>query len=167
MPTPAMTKLGDVPCGPCRACCRYELIPLFPQDGDNLETYEHETKDIPGIGALHFLKHGKNGDCFYLGRDGCTIHDRAPVVCKTFDCRGWYIKHDRAQRREMVRQSPSSRTVLTAGRSRMATLDVNELSKVLPAAPVHQASDSTKHHRGDKWHRPPALAGPTQPATLS
>lgn len=38
---------------------------------------------------MHMLAHKANGECVYLGKKGCTIHDRAPIVCKAFDCRRW------------------------------------------------------------------------------
>lgn len=45
-----MSKLGDVPCGPCRACCRSEVIALLPDEGDVIESYEHETMFVNGMG---------------------------------------------------------------------------------------------------------------------
>jgi Fe-S-cluster containining protein len=33
------------------------------------------------------LAHAKNGNCIYLGENGCTIHDTKPQMCKEMDCR--------------------------------------------------------------------------------
>ena len=37
-----MTALGNVPCNGCRACCRHDMIPLMPERGDLIWTYEPE-----------------------------------------------------------------------------------------------------------------------------
>ena len=37
-----MTALGNVPCNGCRACCLHDMIPLLPERGDLIWTYEHE-----------------------------------------------------------------------------------------------------------------------------
>jgi Fe-S-cluster containining protein len=33
------------------------------------------------------LAHKANGDCIYLEEKGCSIHGRAPYMCRTMDCR--------------------------------------------------------------------------------
>ncbi len=33
------------------------------------------------------LRHRGNRDCYYLGPDGCEIHDTKPSRCKEMDCR--------------------------------------------------------------------------------
>lgn len=33
------------------------------------------------------IAHKANGECVYLGENGCTIHDRAPSLCRVVDCR--------------------------------------------------------------------------------
>src|SRR5664280_1129690 len=37
-----MTALGNVPCNGCHACCLHDMIPLMPERGDLIWTYEHE-----------------------------------------------------------------------------------------------------------------------------
>ena len=37
-----MTALGNVPCNGCRACCLHDVIPLMPERGDLIWTFEHE-----------------------------------------------------------------------------------------------------------------------------
>jgi Fe-S-cluster containining protein len=125
-----MTKLGDVPCGPCRACCRSELIALLAEEGDDIASYDHEMVFINGFGDFPFLKHKKNGECVYLGRDGCTIHARRPHICRFFDCRGFYLSKTRAERLEHRKEGATARAVLTAGHARVKTLDFGELRKV-------------------------------------
>jgi hypothetical protein len=36
-----------------------------------------------------------------LGRDGCTLHDRAPAICPAFDCRDLFLSKTRAERLAM------------------------------------------------------------------
>lgn len=125
-----MSKLGDVPCGPCHACCRSEIVALIPEDGDDVASYEHEVTTLPGIGDVAFLKHQKNGCCVYLGRDGCTIRDRRPIMCRVFDCRGFYLGRDRAGRQALAKGNPLVRAILNAGHQRLKTLDASEFNKV-------------------------------------
>jgi Fe-S-cluster containining protein len=81
----AEKKLRDVsvPCGACHACCRAELIPLYPEYGDDLLLYPwHYVANRPT------LLQRSNGDCWYLQENGrCAIYDRRPRLCRVFDCR--------------------------------------------------------------------------------
>lgn len=59
------------------------------------------------------------GNCVYLGEGGCTIHDRAPVICRVFDCRRFAMNiGNRADRRRAAAQSE----VVRAGLARKHTL---------------------------------------------
>ena len=118
-----MTKLGDVPCNGCHHCCRSEVVAILPEEGDDLQRYDHQIIDVPGQGAVAVLKHRPNGDCVYLDDNGCTIHGHAPFMCRIFDCRRWYQGHTRSQRRKMIAGSPLTRHVFDAGRQRLHTLD--------------------------------------------
>jgi Fe-S-cluster containining protein len=98
----------DVPCNGCTACCRFDLILLHPEDGDVVMLYEtmEIINPMTGEPALA-LKHKPGGGCIYLGDGGCTIHGRAPVICKAFDCRRFYrdsyMGRPRHVRRRMMR----------------------------------------------------------------
>jgi len=109
-----------VPCGGCRRCCRgNSIVMLLAQEGDDVASYEHELVALPGAGRGPILKRRPNGDCFYLGTAGCTIHDRAPAVCRVFDCRGAYLAvmdHPRAERRRMIKSGFVDREILDRGR---------------------------------------------------
>jgi hypothetical protein len=52
-----MTALGNVPCNGCRACCLHDTIPLMPERGDLIWTYEHE---VPRL----FVGHSIAEKCF-------------------------------------------------------------------------------------------------------
>jgi Fe-S-cluster containining protein len=45
----------------------------------------------PGLFAL---RRTPDGDCVYLGPQGCTIHGRHPVICKIFDCMNFVKRMD-------------------------------------------------------------------------
>lgn len=106
-----------VPCGGCNLCCKSEIIALLPEEGDDVSSYDHEHMDIPNIGMIPVLKHKKNGDCVYLDDEkGCTIHGRAPYICRTFDCRAWFKMHSRKDRRKMAAHSPWTKVIFNRGR---------------------------------------------------
>lgn len=81
--------MSDVPCNGCTACCKHDDVFLRP--GEDPRDYRVErvldaTKGEMGWRLQHKAKRD-GGGCIYLGDGGCTIHDRAPAVCKQFDCR--------------------------------------------------------------------------------
>jgi Fe-S-cluster containining protein len=117
----------EVPCGSCTRCCKGEAVMLMPEEGDNLASYEHEMADLPFDGRRAILKRKPNGDCVYLGETGCTIYDRAPAICRHFDCRKAYqafiARFGRAERRRMLAMGAISKEVIEEGRVRLASLD--------------------------------------------
>ena len=40
------------------------------------------------------LAHKPNGDCIYLYDTGCSIHNMAPSLCKSADCRALAFSYD-------------------------------------------------------------------------
>ena len=83
----------DVPCNGCRLCCDGDAIRLLP--GDDPTQYQTEPHEM--IRGALMLAHRKNGECVYLGEWGCTIHDRAPLMCREFDCRNLHTAMTRKQ----------------------------------------------------------------------
>jgi hypothetical protein len=56
---------------------------LEPEDkAEALQTEPH-----PSIAGARMVAHKPNGECAYLTADGCSIHDHAPSLCQTADCR--------------------------------------------------------------------------------
>jgi uncharacterized protein len=110
-----MTALGNVPCNGCRACCLHDVIPLMPERGDLIWTFEHEVI-ATAAGPTAVLQCGKT--------DGCTIHDRAPAICRAFDCRDLFLSKTRAERLAMVKSGMVSNEVFSAGRKRLKMLDL-------------------------------------------
>lgn len=121
-----MSERSEVPCNGCTACCRGDLIILHPEHGDQPADYltEEVTNPLTGKSAIALRKAG-NGNCIYLGDAGCTIHDRAPKICRTFDCRRWYLLLGRNLRRQMRKAGGHTPGILAAGRARLKTLDTN------------------------------------------
>jgi hypothetical protein len=62
----------------------------------------------------------------YLGDSGCTIYERRPLLCRTFDCRKHYLILPRQDRDNLVRLGLSSRSVFNAGKARLETLSPEE-----------------------------------------
>lgn len=95
--TPNATRppVATVPCGDCRICCHLPMM-LTPKAGDRVMTYDFDphinwaAKGGPEVSL--FLKRvevaGETGvrRCVYLGPH-CSIYDRRPASCRTFDCR--------------------------------------------------------------------------------
>jgi Fe-S-cluster containining protein len=117
-----MSEHVKVPCNGCKACCSQAVF-LFPEEGDDASQYETEEAVNPLTGApSKMLRMKANGDCHYLGSDGCTIYDRIPLMCRVFDCRRWYLKFTRHERRSLLARGMISRDIMEAGRSRLASL---------------------------------------------
>ena len=122
-----MVERSHVPCNGCRACCIGQAVLLYPQDGDIIASYDAVPTINPLTGEPAWeLNHKDNHECVYLGPDGCTIYERAPAVCKSFDCRIAFLEYgDRAERRRMLKASKDP--VMLAGSKRAATVTVAEL----------------------------------------
>lgn len=123
-----MKDSTDVPCGTCRLCCRGDVIMLIPEEGDDVSSYEHDIVTLPGVGTGAILKKNAEGNCVYLGPQGCTIHDRAPKICRVFDCRRWFLSKTGGERRRLVASGMADADIFKAGQRRAHTLpDVRDV----------------------------------------
>lgn len=112
-----MTERAHVPCNGCTLCCRLDLIVLHPERGDDPARYLTEPMEHPMTGkTVHVLKHGPDGWCIYLGQNGCTIHDRAPAICREFDCGQAWAMVPRAERRRRVKAGLADAAIYAQGR---------------------------------------------------
>jgi Fe-S-cluster containining protein len=100
----------------------------MPECGDVIWTYEHEVIATLA-GPVAVLKCARNGECVYVGRDGCTIQDRAPTVCRAFDCRDLYRSKTSAERRAIVNSGVASKEIFSAGAQ--AALYIHDVSEKL------------------------------------
>lgn len=125
----------DVPCNGCVACCKKEVVVLFPEKGDDVSQYDHVEIEVEGVGIRHALRHKNNGDCVYLGESGCTIHDRLPSVCKAFDCRMYLLSMYREERRRHIRMGDSGvnnrREIFKAANKILHTLTPDQIQASL------------------------------------
>jgi len=83
-------KTTFVPCNGCTLCCQGDAIRLTEEDNPD----EYLTEPHPYISGALMLAHKSNGDCIYLVESGCSIHDRAPSLCRSADCRSIALKYD-------------------------------------------------------------------------
>lgn len=93
-----MSLTSIVPCNGCTACCRGELVVICEEiDGDPGkwdtvalaecgEAGVLANEMMHGFGDLRVLRQVE-GACVYLGDQGCTIYERRPAMCRSFDCR--------------------------------------------------------------------------------
>jgi uncharacterized protein len=72
-----------VPCNGCTLCCEGDAVRLEPED----LARGYKTEPHPYIAGALMIAHKPNGECLYLAEEGCTIHDRAPALCRAADCR--------------------------------------------------------------------------------
>jgi Fe-S-cluster containining protein len=123
----------EVPCGGCTECCRSNQgLFLHPDQGDDVESYQFQVRADPATGkAVYLLATNEHGACVYLGPSGCTIYERRPLLCRSFDCRKHYLILPRQDRDNLVRLGLSSRAVFNAGRARLKSLHPAEREECL------------------------------------
>ena len=117
----------EVPCNGCTECCRSNQgLFLHPERGDDVESYQFRVVADRAGNPVFLLATTPDGACVYLGPSGCTIYERRPLLCRTFDCRQHYLMLPRQDRDNLVRLGLSSRAVFNAGRARLKTLSEAE-----------------------------------------
>jgi Fe-S-cluster containining protein len=120
--------MSDVPCNGCTACCRHQIVLLADRDEPNIAAYDYRH-----IGEHRVLNNKPNGDCAHLGPEGCTIYDKRPFVCRTYDCRKHLESLAAGERRRF-----SHSMLGDEARKRLATLDGDDLAD-LPAYRLRSA----------------------------
>ena len=78
-----------IPCDGCTTCRKTDPVILRPEAGDDLASYELEyiaSALYPGQSVPALKRDPRTGHCVYLGEAGCTIHGRAPWICRRFHC---------------------------------------------------------------------------------
>ena len=110
-----------VPCKSCTLCCHKTNIMLMPEQGDDVASYEHEiVNDVP------VLKHKPDGACIYLTEQRCSIHERAPVTCREFDCRRFYAGKGPAERRWMLEHGQIDPMMFEVGKALLDELELHQ-----------------------------------------
>jgi len=105
-----------LPCGECTKCCHGEAVFLYPEDGDNPGLYRtrkvwHALENRPA-----YALEQRNGACVYLGAQGCTIYDKRPSLCRSYDCRIFVKSFTRAQEKQMVESGKCDPEMFKKGR---------------------------------------------------
>jgi len=138
-------QIAQVDCGTCTACCKKQVITLEPEDDPT--AYKHEI--IQGKnGELRVLAHKENGDCYYLGPTGCTIHGHQPAVCRAFDCVAFAQEWPRSRRRGVRMKAWDP--VLKAGQQRLqARTRAIRLAHELPGEIDHVRNQGLGASAGD------------------
>ncbi|HVV45378.1 MAG TPA: YkgJ family cysteine cluster protein [Bryobacteraceae bacterium] len=122
----------DVPCNGCIECCRSgQGLFLHPEQGDDVDSYRTRGVTDSKGQSVFVLETTPEGACVYLGERGCTIYNRRPLLCRSFDCRKHYLILPRQDRDNLVRLKLSSRAVFNAGRARVPTLSAEEKQQCL------------------------------------
>jgi hypothetical protein len=111
-------KLPPLVCGSCRKCCEGQTSELVLGDDPSL----FKTKLVDG---KRVLKADKHGDCVYLGKSGCQIHQTKPTMCRAMDCRVYAIRRYGNPTNNM-----QARKVLAEGQRRLYALGLWPPSKV-------------------------------------
>jgi Fe-S-cluster containining protein len=108
---------ASVDCGSCSKCCRNAAIILLPQDAD---WYEKVPAGVDADGKPYFkLPNKPDGSCHYLSEEGrCTIHGRAPIICRQFSCVEAFNFYSRQERRQMVKDGVVDPEIWVEGRKR-------------------------------------------------
>ena len=113
-----------VPCNGCRVCCIRDLIVLHPECGDDVRAYDTMPVRNPITGLpAHALKWKPNGECIYLRSSGCSIYERRPAICRSYDCRRAFLSMSKEERRAGLRAGLLDRQKLEAGRRRLRSLE--------------------------------------------
>lgn len=109
---------NSVPCNGCQACCKNQRIILTAADDPSQYITIPTKRGNQGKLQL-MLAHKANGDCIYLDEGGCSIHDRAPQVCKSFDCRAWFRSFTESDRELLLSDDSYDRETARAAKARL------------------------------------------------
>jgi len=88
------------------------------QPGDDVSSYRTAQWFRDGLNKppILILDRLPSGECFYLGTDGCTIHDRVPRACLDYDCRQMFKNSDRTGRKLAVKRGIVPKGIYERGR---------------------------------------------------
>src|SRR5216117_1761824 len=76
------SPVAKVPCDGCTVCCRHSpSLPLIP-GLDNVSSY-----DTVMVDGMPEFRRQEDGSCIYLINNRCSIYNRRPWICRSFDCR--------------------------------------------------------------------------------
>jgi hypothetical protein len=91
--------IKEVPCNGCMFCCQGDAIRLEAED----LKMDYRTEPHPYVPGALMIAHKQDGDCIYLDEKGCSIHDNAPSLCRSADCRTIALRISFDKARELHR----------------------------------------------------------------
>jgi hypothetical protein len=89
--------IREIPCNGCTLCCQGDAVRLDKEDVSR----GYQTEPHPFVQGALMLAHKPNGECVYLNKDGCSIHDHAPSLCRIADCRSLALRLSYAEARAL------------------------------------------------------------------
>lgn len=92
-----MLAMKVVPCNGCTLCCQGDAVRLLEED----RAMDYKTEPHPYIAEALMIAHKSNGECLYLDERGCSIHDHAPSLCRTADCRSLAVRLNFEEARQL------------------------------------------------------------------
>lgn len=110
---------NNVPCNGCTRCCHNDLIRLLPSD----DPTQYRTIPHPYRRGAKALAHKPDGDCVYLGKNGCIIHATKPQMCREMDCRRIALALSWTQARKLGAQRRISIGVWRRGKELLRELN--------------------------------------------
>ena len=129
------SHLPKLNCNGCRKCCLGDTVKLSPQD----DPRRYRTRLVNG---RHELAKGKDGNCIYLGKQGCTIQPRKPLPCRVYDCRVDY----EMTMRMLPSAARSARLAIPPLKQGKALYPVQESTSDLPAVATGTSSEIGRAH---------------------
>jgi uncharacterized protein len=128
---------ADVPCGDCCACCSTShFVHIGPEEGETLAEVPGELLfAAPGMPAGHVvLPFDARGRCPLLDEGGrCTIYDRRPLTCRTYDCRVFAAAGLDADREEITARARRWRFARPAPEDSVLRAAVAAAARWIPA----------------------------------
>ncbi len=124
MPTTRMGQSASVNCGSCSLCCKNAAIVLVDGDADWYE--KEEFGKGPDGEPIYMLKRKDDAEksCVYLSEEGkCTIHGRAPIICRQFSCVEAFEFYTRGERTQLVKDGLIDKRIWKAARERIRERD--------------------------------------------
>lgn len=105
------SHLPPLKCAGCRKCCLGDTVKLQPWEDPS----RWKTKLVDG---RRVLRKGKDGNCVYLGKQGCRIQQGKPFACQIYDCR---VAAEIAERPDGQRLVVAAHPATQHGRALLAT----------------------------------------------
>ncbi len=113
------TGVYEVPCNGCTKCCHNDAVRILPHE----DAGQWKVEPHPWMPLAVMLAHKPNGDCVYLGDQGCTIQNDKPQQCYEMDCRAIARAVTWTQARKLAKRGAMRMGVWWRGRELLRQAD--------------------------------------------